>query len=66
MRQMENLIQTLRAPRDEKTNVFTGDLTETAYSQNSFKWKLFTKAVSWKTVELRHARCFCKEKKAPH
>ena len=66
MRQMENLTQTLRAPGDEKTNVFTGDLTETTYSQNSFKWKLFTKAVPWKTVELRHARCSCKEKKALH
>lgn len=63
---MENLTQTLRAPGDEKTNVFAGDLTETTYSQNSFKWKLFTKAVPWKTVGLRHARCSCKEKKALH
>lgn len=54
-----DIIGFLRAPGDEKTNVFTGDLTETTYSQNSFKWKLFTKAVPWKTVELRHARCSC-------
>ena len=52
MRQMVNLTQTLRAPGDEKTNVFAGDVTETKYSQNCFKWKLFTKEVPWKTVEL--------------
>ena len=64
MRQMINLTQTLRAPGDKKTNVFAGDVTETKYSQNCFKWKLFTREVPWKTVELRHARRFCKERKA--
>lgn len=47
---MEKLTQTLSPPADQKTNVFFGNLTETRYSHNSFKWKLFTKEVPWKTL----------------
>lgn len=38
----------LRSPADQKTNMFSGDLVETIYSQKSFKWKLFTEGVPWK------------------
>lgn len=46
------VIRLLRSPADQKTNTFFEDLTEAIYSQNSFKWKLFTTEVSWKTVQL--------------
>lgn len=48
----EKIIGFLRPPADQTTNMFFGDVAETAYSQKSLKWKLGTREVPRKTVRL--------------